>query len=154
MDPSEFTKCNVLELATMPIAAQNFAEDNFIGQRSAHAALILLYLSNDMDRAHPEVTSILNTGFQKLFQHPVNMTALPRHPSVGPNAYPAQEILWCNATIDHLENQLDDEGKAKRLLPAKRAKRGTCAAEDDEHLVGRSAAKIQRKSRLNILDTK
>ena len=50
VDPRDFTKWNVLELAMIPMAVQNFASDNFIGHHSAHAALILFYLSDRLRR--------------------------------------------------------------------------------------------------------
>jgi hypothetical protein len=38
-------------------------------------------------------------------------------PSIGQNAYTAEEVNWCNATIDYLESKLDEEDRAKRVLP-------------------------------------
>ena len=42
---------------------------------------------------------------------------LRSHPPVGPNAYTVEEVWWCDANIELLKGQLDDEGRAKRLLP-------------------------------------
>ena len=57
------------------------------------------------------------------------MSDVQRYPTVGANAYTAEEVNWCNATINYLESQLDDEGRAKRALPPmRRARRSPSAA--------------------------
>ena len=42
---------------------------------------------------------------------------LKRYPSIGPGAYTVEEVRWCDATYDFLVSQLDDEGRAKHIIP-------------------------------------
>ncbi len=82
-----------------------------------------------MEDAHPDVAAALHSGYQKVYERPVEMSDVLRHPTVGENAHTAEEIAWCNATILFLESELDDEGRAKRALPPlRRARRGAAAA--------------------------
>ncbi len=73
--------------------------------------------------AHPEVASILNTvpGIPKA------LSAFRRRDCFAPPPICRAKrihrrgdlvVLHCYTTIDNLENQLDDVGRAKRLLPA------------------------------------
>ena len=87
VDPLDFTRWNVIDVATIPMTEQNFDPADFKGRRSAHAALLLFFLSDNMERAHSAVAAALHSGFQKLFERPVEMSDLRRYPSVGPNAY-------------------------------------------------------------------
>ncbi len=70
-----------------------------------------------MERLNPQVIRVLHAGFQSYSQHAFDATDLRRVPSFCAAAYTAKEITWCNATIDFLEFQLDEVGRAKRGLP-------------------------------------
>jgi hypothetical protein len=65
---------------------------------------------------------------QELYQRPVTVEDVRRYPTVGPNAYTAEEASWCDATYTFLEGQLDDAERAKRMLPAKKRTTGRRAA--------------------------
>ena len=176
VDPLDFTRWDVLNMDTLPMAEQKFEADNIKSRRSAHAALILFFLSDKMEAAHPDVAAALHSGFQKVYERPVEMSDVRRYPTVGPNAYTDEEIKWCNATIDFLESELDDEGCAKRALaPQRRGRRGGAAAaaspappppppgrstkaadkepaietedDDDLPLIGRGGGRSKRKAR-------
>ena len=58
------------------------------------------------------------------YQHSAKVDDVRRYPSVGRNAYNEEEVLWFEATYDYLEAQLDDAELAKRMLPAKKQRRG------------------------------
>lgn len=92
------------------------------------SALILFFLSEDLARAHVEAAQAINAGYQARFQRPVNYADLRNFPSLGPNAYTAEEIKWCEATIDYLGGQLSDEARLVRSMPAARRTRGGRAA--------------------------
>jgi hypothetical protein len=76
----------------------------------------LLPVIYHLPRAHPDVAAVLHAGFQKVLERPVKISDLLYYPSIGPNAYTAEEVNWCNATIDYLESKLDEEDRAKRVL--------------------------------------
>ncbi len=80
------------------MAEQKFETDNIKSRRSAHAALILIFLSYAVKHAHPNVTALLHADFQKVLERPVEISDLWRHPSIGPNAFTAEEVNWCNAS--------------------------------------------------------
>ncbi len=67
----------------------------------------------------------INAGYQARFQRPVT---LHNFPTLGPNAYTAEEIKWCKSTIDYLEGRLSDEARLVRSMPAARRTRGGRAA--------------------------
>jgi hypothetical protein len=117
MDPMDFTKWNLLDMPSIPLSDQNFSEEGITARRSYHAALILIFLSDEMERLYPQVSCVLHAAFQSHFQQAFDATDLRRVPSFGASAYTAEEIAWCNSTIDFLEEQLDEEGRAKRGLP-------------------------------------
>ena len=96
VDPLDFTRWDVLNMDTLPMAEQKFEADNIESRRSAHAALILFFLSDKMEAAHPDVATALHSGFQTVYERPVEMSDLRQYPTVGPNAYTADEIKWCN----------------------------------------------------------
>ncbi len=99
------------------MAEQKFETDNIKSRHSAHAVLILIFLSDAVGRADPDVAAVLHAGFQKVLERPVEISDLLRYPSLGPNAYTAVEVNWSYAIIDYLESKLDEEGRAKRVLP-------------------------------------
>ena len=149
-----------------------------------HAALILIFLSDAGERAHPDVAAVLHAGFQKVLERPVKLSDLQHYPSIGPNAYTAEEVNWCNTTIDYLESKLDEEDHAKRALSPLKRRRGAATPapaapskpppppparrtipavtnrdnetknHDEEPLVGRGLKRIKRKARYTILRTK
>lgn len=93
-------------------------------RRSAHAGLLLCYMSPEVEAAFPEQAQALYAGLQELYQHPATVDDVCRYPSVGRNAYNEEEVQWFEATYDYLEAQLDDAELAKRMLPAKKQRRG------------------------------
>ncbi len=92
-------------------------------RRSAHAGLLLCFMSPEVEAAFPEQAQALYAGFQELYQHPATADDVRSYPSVGSNAYNEEEVLWFEATYDYLEAQLDDAERAKRMLPAKKQRR-------------------------------
>ncbi len=74
------------------MADQKFEADNVKSQRSAHAELILFFLSDEMEVTHPDVAAALHSGFQKVYERPVEMSGVQRYPTVGLDAYTAEEI--------------------------------------------------------------
>ncbi len=86
-------------------------------RRSWHAALILIFLSDDIERLHPAVAKKLHTAYNERFERPVEEQDLKRYQSIGPGAYNFEELRWCYATNDFLVSQLDDEGRVKRCIP-------------------------------------
>ena len=127
VDPHDFLRWDMLNLDAIPIAEQKFETENIKSRRSVHAALIIIFLSDAVERAHPDVAAALHAGFQKVLERPVEFGDLRRYPSIGPNAYTVEEVHWCNGTIDYLEGLLDEEGRAKRALPALKRRRGPAA---------------------------
>ncbi len=77
-----------------------------------------------MEAAFPEQAQALYAGFQELYQHPATVEDVHSYPSVGSNAYNEEEVLWFKVTYDYLEGQLDYAERAKRMLPAKKQRRG------------------------------
>ena len=128
MDPADFTKWNVLDLPSIPLPAQGYVADNYKARRSAHAGLLLCFMSPAMEAAFPAEAQALYAGFQEQYEHPVTVEDVRRYPSVGRNAYTPEEVLWFNATYDFLEGELDDTERAKRLLPAKKRPKRAASA--------------------------
>ena len=128
VDPSDFTKWDPLNVLSLPLPAQNYDAGNFRAQRSAHAGLLLCWMSPEVEAAFPTEAQALYAGFQELFQRDVTCEDVRRYPTVGRGAYTTDEADWCNATYDFLEKQLDDVQRAKRNLPAKKRVRRTAAA--------------------------
>ena len=124
VDPRDITKWDVCDLASIPLSAQDFDENNITANRCYHAATLLIFMSDEMERLHPDVSRVLHAGFQKQFMHAVDAADMQRPPSVGTSSYTPEEVRWCQATFDFLEGQLDEDGRAKRNLPPKRRGRG------------------------------
>ena len=93
-------------------------------QRSAHAGLLLCFMSPEVEAAFPEQAQALYAGFQEPYQHPATVDDVCRYPPVGRNACNEEGVRWFEATYDYLEAQLDDAELAKRTLPAKKQRRG------------------------------
>ena len=123
-DPHDITKWDVLNPASIPFARLQYDPANLASARSAHAALILFFLSEDLERAHVGAAQAINAGYQARFQRPVNYADLRNYPLIGPNAYTSEEIKWCEATIDYLAGQLSDEARLVRSMPAAKRTRG------------------------------
>ena len=79
-------------------------------RRSAHAGLLLCYMSPEVEAAFPEQAQALYAGLQELYQHPATVDDVCRYPSVGRNAYNEEEVQWFEATYDYLEAQLERRG--------------------------------------------
>ncbi len=56
------------------MAEQKFETDNMKSRRSAHAVLILIFLSDAVERAH--VAVVLHAGFQMVLERPVEIIDL------------------------------------------------------------------------------
>ena len=128
-DPHDFTKWDICNLATIPLSELVFAPD-VTQSKVFHAALLLCYMSDEIERLHTELASTLHAGYQIRFQRTPEATDLQRYPSIGANAYNEEEVRWCQATFDFLASSMDDEGRTKRNLPParRRAPRGAAAA--------------------------
>jgi hypothetical protein len=128
VDSRDITKWDVCDLASIPLSAQEFDENNITANRyylAPLAAILLIFMSDEMERLHPDVSRILHAGFQKQFMHAVDAADVQRPPSVFTSEYSLEEVKWCQATFDFLEDQLDEEDLAKqRNLPPKRRGRG------------------------------
>ncbi len=123
VDPDDITKLNVRDVASLSLPAQDYVADNFRAQHSAHAGLLLCFMSPEVEAAFPEQAQALYAGFQEVYQHPAKVEDVRCYPSVGCNAYNEEEVQWFEATYDYLEGQLDDAELAKRMLPTKKQRR-------------------------------
>jgi hypothetical protein len=128
IDPHDFTKWDLTDLPSIPLGEQQFEESNITSHRSWHEALLLVLLSDDIERLHPDVARTLHAGYQTKFLRPVDVADLKKYPSVGPGAYTPEEVNWCDATYDFLLSQMDDEARIKLGLPRRRARGGRAAA--------------------------
>ena len=129
MDPSDFTKWDPLNVLSLPLPAQNYDAGNFRAQRSAHAGLLLCWMSPEVEVAFPKEAQAFYAGFRDTFQRDVTVEDVRRYPTIGRGAYTAEEVNWCDATFDFLEGRLDEMQRARRNLPAKkRARRSASAA--------------------------
>ena len=129
VDPGDFTKWDVLNISSLPLPAQDYVEDNFRARRSAHAGLLLCFMSPEVETAFPDQAQALFAGFQELYQHPATVDDVRRYPSVGKNAYNEEEVRWFEATYEYLEGQLDAAERAKRMLPAQKPRRAGRSAD-------------------------
>jgi hypothetical protein len=128
IDTHDFTKWDLTNLPSIPLGEQQFDEGNITSHRCWHAALLLVLLSDDIERLHPDVARTLHAGYQTKFLRPVDVADLKKYPSVGPGAYTPEEVNWCDATYDFLLSQMDDDARIKRGLPRRRARGGRAAA--------------------------
>ncbi len=147
VDPMDFTKWNLLDMPSIPLSDQNFSEEGITERRLYHAALILIFQFYEMERLYPQVSRVLHAAFQSHFQHALDATDLRRVPSSGVSAYTAEEIAWCNSTIDSLEEQLDEEGRAKHGLPPRQRRARARAGPAAPSAAAPSPAPSQNKKR-------
>ena len=120
VDPCDFTKWDVLDLQKVPLPAQKYDAANFTARRSAHAGLLLCFMSPIVEAAFPEVAVTLEAGFQELYGAAVTVESVRRYPTVGPNAFTAEEASWFDSTYEYLEGLLDDKERERRSLPPKK----------------------------------
>jgi hypothetical protein len=94
----------------MPVREKAMHSSARKARRSAHAGLLLCFMSPEVEAAFPEQAQALYAGFQELqvYQHPATVDDVRRYPSVCRNAYNEEEVRWFEATYDYLEAQLDD----------------------------------------------
>jgi hypothetical protein len=86
-------------------------------------------MSPEVEAAFPVEAQALYAGFQDLYQRSVSVEDVRRYPSAGRNAYNEEEVACFKATYEYLlEGLLDDAERAKRMLPAKKQRRGGRAA--------------------------
>ncbi len=74
---------------TIPMAEQKLNANDIKSRSSAHAELIMFFLSYKMEAAHPDVAAALHSGYQKVYERLVEMSDVLCHPTVGANAYTA-----------------------------------------------------------------
>ena len=120
VDPCDFTKWDVLDLQKVPLPAQQYDAADFRARRSAHAGLLLCFMSPIVEAAFPEVAQTLEAGFQDFYGAPVTVEGVRRYPTVGRNAFTPEEESWFNSTYEYLESLLDDDERARRSLPPKK----------------------------------
>ena len=120
VDPCDFTKWDVLDLQNAPLPAQQYDAANFRARRSAHAGLLLCFMSPIVETAFSEVAQTLEAGFHDCYGIPVTVEAVRRYPTVGRNAFTPEEESWFNSTYEYLESLLDDNGRERRSLPPKK----------------------------------
>ncbi len=58
------------------MAVQRFETDDIKSRCSAHAALMLIFLSDAVERALSDVAAVLHAGFQKVLERPVEISDL------------------------------------------------------------------------------
>ena len=120
VDPCDFTKWDVLDLQNVPLPAQQYDAANFRARRSAHAGLLLCFMSPIVEAAFPEVAVALEAGFQECYGAHVTVETVRRYPTVGSNAFTAEEASWFDSTYEYLEGLLDDKERERRCLPPKK----------------------------------
>jgi hypothetical protein len=129
VDPCDFTKWDVLDLHSIPLPAQNYLADDFRALCSAYAGLLLCFMPLDVEASFPDQVQALYAGYQEFYQRPESVEHVRRYPSVGRDAYIADEVRWFKETYEFLKGRFDNAERAKRLLPAKkRPKRATSTA--------------------------
>ncbi len=79
----DITKWNGLEMGSMPFAQIKYDANNLAASHSAHAALILFFLSDEMQRAHGDAAQAINAGYQTRFERPVTYADLRNFLSLG-----------------------------------------------------------------------
>jgi hypothetical protein len=84
-------------------------------------------MSPEVEAAFLVEAQALYAGFQDLYQRAGSVEDVRSYPSVGGNAYNEEEVAWFEATYEYLEGLLDDAERAKRMLPAKKQRRGGSA---------------------------
>ena len=67
-------------------------------RRSAHAGLLLCFMSPEVEAAFPEQAQALYAGFKEPYQHPATVDDVCRYPPVGRNACNEEEVRWFEAT--------------------------------------------------------
>ncbi len=110
-----------------PCLPKTMLQTNFRALCSAHAGLLLCYMSPEVEAAFLEQAQALYAGFQELYQHPATAEDVRSYQSFGNNAHNKEEVQWFEATYDYLEGQLNDAERAQRLLPAKKRRCGRSA---------------------------
>ena len=89
VDPSDMTTWNVLDNGSIPLPAQTYVADKFRASRTAHAELVLCFMSPEAEAAFLEQAQAL---FADLYQQPMTVDYVRRYPTVGCNAYTAKEF--------------------------------------------------------------
>jgi hypothetical protein len=92
------------------ITVSRFTDGLSVPMTSHDATLLLIFMSDEMERLHPDVSRILHAGFQNRVMHAIDAADVQRPPSVGTSAYSSEEVRWCQVTFDFLGGQLDEEG--------------------------------------------
>ncbi len=67
-------------------------------RRSAHAGLLLCFMSPEVEAVFPEQAQALYAGLQEFYQLPATVDDVWSYPSVGRNAYNEEEVRWFEAT--------------------------------------------------------
>ncbi len=90
-DQYNFTKWDLTDLPSIPLGELLSEEYSTASLRSWHAALILIFLSDDIERLHPDVAKKLHAAYNERFERPVEAHDLKRYPSIGHGAYNFEE---------------------------------------------------------------
>ena len=118
-DPLDFLHWDVLNLDSIPFKDMGFigAPDDTFEVECFHAACILFFFSDKLTQMHPEVSNALHAAWLNQYKRAMNATDL-RYPSLD---YSPEQKNWCEATIDFMEGQLDEDQRIARGLPTCRA---------------------------------
>ena len=117
-DPLDFLHWDVLNLDSIPFKDMGFgAPQDTLEIECFHAACILFFNSDKLTQMHPEVSNALHAAWLHSYKRAMNATDLRRPPL----DYSPEKLNWCQATVDFMEGQLDENQRIARGLPTRRA---------------------------------
>ena len=117
-DPLDFLHWDALNLDSIPFKDMGFgAPDATLEIECFHAACILFFYSDKLTQMHSELSNALHAAWLHSYKIAMNAPDLKRVPL----DYSPEEKNWCEATIDFMEGQLDENQRIARGLPTRRA---------------------------------
>ena len=117
-DPLDFLHWDVLNSDSIPFKDMGFGgRVKTFEIECFHAACILFFYSDKLTQMHSEVSNALHAAWLLSYKRAMNAPALKRPPL----DYSAEEKNWCEATIDFMEGQLDENQRIGHGLPTSRA---------------------------------
>ena len=117
-DPLDFLHWDVLNLDSIPFKDMGIgAPDDTLEIKCFHAPCILFFFSDKLTQMHSEVSNALHAAWLHSYKKAMNAADLKRPPL----DYSPEERNWCDATIDFMEGQLDENQRIARGLPTRRA---------------------------------
>ena len=117
-DPLDFLHWDVLNSDSIPFKDMGFGGPvKTFEIECFHAACILLFYSDKLTKMHPEVSNALHAAWLNQYKRAMNATDLRRPPL----DYSPEKQNWCQATVDFMEGQLDENQRIARGLPTRRA---------------------------------